>query len=260
MTATRPGRGKMDDSRRHGCRCRSQCGRPGAPLVPVRLADAGTGALHPQRTVRDAVQDDARREDLYVPPTYASQGLVYVCDRLRTYREAGGEAVILPAVVGRMLARGLTQRSPEIQTIVSLDTLRGRIRLASRPGRLAGAGARRNSGRLPSDACGRRRTVGAGRNAGLRGGWTRLAGVGRGILEGGGDGIVAVGGREVPRHRRARPDAWPFETAIQCGASLAAYRQSAIEAARRAFPGRSSPPAEASIAAKKPSGPASMPT
>jgi len=40
----------------------------------------------------------------------------------------------------------------------------------------------------------------------------------------------------VPKEQTPNPARWPFETAIQCGASLAAYRQTAIEAARRAFP------------------------
>ena len=43
-------------------------------------------------------------------------------------------------------------------------------------------------------------------------------------------------GREVPREQTPNPACWPFESAIQCGASLAAYRQTAIEAARQAFP------------------------
>ena len=39
-----------------------------------------------------------------------------------------------------------------------------------------------------------------------------------------------------PSSSTPNPACWPFETAIQCGGSLAAYRQTAIEAARRTFP------------------------
>lgn len=65
------------------------------------------------------------------------------------------------------------------------------------------------------------------------GGWLELA---EAFLAGGGDGLVAVGGQEVPKESVPRPDRWPFDTAIRCGASLADYRQRAIEQARRAFP------------------------
>jgi hypothetical protein len=63
--------------------------------------------------------------------------------------------------------------------------------------------------------------------------WLNVVGA---FVEGGGDGIVAVRGREVPRDQTPNPTTWPFPSAIQCGASLAAYRQKAILAARQAFP------------------------
>jgi hypothetical protein len=58
----------------------------------------------------------------------------------------------------------------------------------------------------------------------------------RAFLEGGGDGFVCVCGKSVPRARVPKPDDWPFESALLCGAGMGVYRQRAIEDARRCFP------------------------
>ena len=56
------------------------------------------------------------------------------------------------------------------------------------------------------------------------------------LLSHGGDGLVVVRGLDVPRSRMPHSEGWPFDTAILCGRSVAAYRQRALEEARRAFP------------------------
>lgn len=200
----------------------------------------GPVALHPHHPAEMPFQEDARRDDLFVPPTYASQGLVPVHDRLRAYREAGGVAVVLPAVVGvcrsdaddanllRELQTLVEALAPHADGFVWLPALAGwsgvwkpqifrrvaQAMSAAAPGRLLLA-------EMPAfERCD-------------ESGWLGLVGA---FVDGGGDGIVAVGGRELPREQTPDPARWPFESAIQCGASLAAYRQTAIEAARRALP------------------------
>lgn len=200
----------------------------------------GPVTLHPQEPSEAPFQEDARRGDLYVAPTFASRGLAYVCDRLREYREAGGKAIIVPAVVGRTDA-GLDRRNAllEIQTIVSAlapfaDGFVWLPGLAGSPALCRPADFRQAAERMCAAANGRLNLVEmpAFEEAGTDS-WLELAGA---FLAGGGDGLVAVSGQEVPRLNVPRPEQWPFDTAIRCGASMAAYRQLAIEQARHAFP------------------------
>lgn len=200
----------------------------------------GPIALQPHHPAEMPFQEDARREDLYVPPTYASQGLVPVHDRLREYREAGGTAVILPAIVG--CCRSAADESDllrELETMAEAltpyaDGFVWLPALAGWPGVWCPQTCRRAAQAMSAAAPGRLLLVEmpAFENSGERN-WLDLVGA---FSDGGGAGIVAAGGREVPRDQTPNPARWPFETAIQCGASLAAYRQTAIEAARRAFP------------------------
>jgi len=200
----------------------------------------GPIAMHPHHPAEMPFQEDSRREDLLVPPTYASQGLVPVRERLRAYREAGGAAVLLPAIVG--CCRSATDDSDvlrELETMAEAlapyaDGLVWLPALAGWPGVWCPQTFRRAAQAMSAAAPGRLllAEMPAFESSGERT-WLDLVGA---FADGGGAGIVAVGGREVPREQTPNPARWPFETAIQCGASLAAYRQTAIEAARRAFP------------------------
>ena len=200
----------------------------------------GPVTLHPHHPAEMPFQDDARREDLFVPPTYASQGLVPMRDRLRTYREAGGAAVVLPAVVGCCRSEtGDANLLREVQTMLEAltpyaDGFVWLPALAGWPGvwnpRIFHRVAQAMSAAAPGQLLLVEMPAFANPD---QASWLDLVGA---FVEGGGNGIVAVGGREVPREQTPKPACWPFESAIQCGASLAAYRQTAIEAARRAFP------------------------
>ena len=200
----------------------------------------GPVAYEPHQPAAMPFQEDRQRNDLFAPPTYASQGLVAVCDRLRAYRDAGGAAVLLPALVsGSPSGRDDSDLLRELATMVESTALYadGFVwlpALTDRPNgwspqdffRVAQAMSDAGQGRLllvemPAF------------DNGNKARWLDLIG---GFVEGGGGGIVAVGGREVSREQIPNPQAWPFETAIQFGASLGEYRQTAIETARREFP------------------------
>jgi hypothetical protein len=200
----------------------------------------GPVALHPQEPSAAPFQEDARRGDLYVAPTFCSRGLVYVCDRLREYREAGGQAIIMPAVVGRTDSPSDCRSVHlEIQTIVSAlaplsDGFVWVPGLAGSPALCRPAEFRQAAERMCAAANGRLNLVELPAfEEAETDGWLELA---EAFLAGGGDGLVAVSGQDVPRLSVPWPEQWPFDTAIRCGASMAAYRQRAIEAARRAFP------------------------
>jgi hypothetical protein len=177
-------------------------------------------------------QDDSRRNDLYVPVTLSSRGLDYALERLRQYRDAGGRAVILPALAtgfhdpldaGRAteeLATMAASLRPYVDGFVwvpfgSADFTVGARVLCER------AEDRLRLVEMPAYREDEREI------------WLdRVAA----FLSAGGQGVVAVHGLEVPREKLPQPKTWPFETALWCGASMADYRQRAIEDVRRAFP------------------------
>lgn len=200
----------------------------------------GPVSLHPHQPVEMPFQEDTRRDDLYIPPIYASQGLIPLRDRLAAYRRSGGEAIVLPAIVGGCPSEAdIPNMIDEVQTMIRAlspcaDGFVWLPALAGSPEiwqpavfrRMAQAMSAASSARLllvEMPAC----------EHPEQGTWLDLV---RAFVNHGGDGIVAVSGREVPRERIPNPASWPFESAIQCGASLAEPRQAAIEAARRAFP------------------------
>ena len=201
----------------------------------------GPVSLHPHEPSEAPFQEDVRRADLYVPPTFASRGVTYVGDRLREYREAGGEAIILPAVVGGPeTSQDSRAAHQELEDIVRelaplADGFVWIPGLADSSALLQPADFRQAAQRMRAAAEGRLNLVEmpACEEAEIAP-WLALA---EAFLAGGGDGIVAVSGQTVPRDSVPRPDQWPFQTAVRCGASMAAYRQRAIEAARRTFPG-----------------------
>ena len=185
-------------------------------------------------------QEDSRRDDLYVPAFGNSQGMHRFAERLRAYRANGGSSIILPA-----LQPAAISESPDLDPIACLKMLAGsmvpfadgfvwtpavqqvstadsashyfeaaRVLRQIAPDKLLLV-------EMPAFEC-------EGESA-----WLEQIGA---FLRGGGDGIVAVRGRVVPREKLPQPDKWPYEMALQCGASLAPYRQTAIESARRTFP------------------------
>ncbi len=195
----------------------------------------------PQQPAHMPFQEDPRREDLFIPPTFASRGLAYFSERLRAYRQRRGTAIVLPALAGTChSAAGVSPLLTEIETMVKTlaphaDGFVWLPMLAGWSGlghpdcfRRAAEALRTHAGDRPvlvempamdGEICSDR--------------WLELVGA---FVDGGGSGIVAVGGRAVPGAQTPAPAGWPFPSAIRCGASLAACRQAAIEAARRAFP------------------------
>jgi len=184
--------------------------------------------------------DDPTRGDLFVPPEFPSRGLPDFVQNLQAYREAGGQAVILPSVLGlpqqagsqqaarRQLESMLVELAPDSDGFVwcpaaarSSELMSEREFRATAELMLRVAGDRLKLVEMPPY------------EPPNRDGWLSLVSA---FLDGGGDGLVAVCGMEVPVTRLPKGERWPFATAVLCGRSLASYRQRAIEDARRAFP------------------------
>ncbi len=201
----------------------------------------GPVSCDPQLPSQMPFQEDARRDDLYTPPVFVSRGLAHMRDRLRAYREGGGTAIVLPALVGTCHCEsGMGRLLAELQAMIEglapyADGFVWLPMLAGWPGIWDPQSFRRAAVTLRSAAQDRQVLVEMpAMDDGLPvDRWLDLVGA---FVTHGGDGIVAVGGREVPRERTPSPAGWPFASAIQCGASLAGSRQAAIEAARGAFP------------------------
>jgi hypothetical protein len=185
-------------------------------------------------------QEGARWDDLFVPPTFASAGLSHVRDRLCTYRQTSGTAVVLPALVGR----GRSE-ADQAQVLTELRTLVGTLApyadgfvwlpaLTGWQGIWDPTFFRQAAAAMRAVAQDRLLLVEMlASDEPAASSWLDLV---RAFVDGGGNGIVAVGGRWVGREQLPSPTRWPFEAAIRCGASLADSRQAAIETARRAFP------------------------
>lgn len=200
----------------------------------------GPVTLEPKRLDAAPFQDDSRNDNLFVPPTFASNGLDRFLQNVKQYRDRGGKAVILPCIVGlpsdvgetenahREMEELLAALSPYVDGFVWTPTLAHSRALISRAefARTARLFKRFAVDKLklvempPYEQPERSR-------------WLALI---EAFLVEGGDGIVAVSGLEVPRSRVPKPDRWPYESAIMSGRALGPYRQRAIEDARRAFP------------------------
>jgi hypothetical protein len=200
----------------------------------------GPVSLHEKRLDTAPFQDDFRRGNLFVPPTFASNGLESFLGHLRAYRERGGEAVILPSIVG--LASGgceVGESRRELKTILHdlasySDGFVWCPSLAGSPSVVSRESFRLTGSLMAEFAPGKLNLVEMlPYEPEEQDDWLQLAGE---FLDAGGDGLVAVRGIEVPRSRVPKPDHWPYETAIMCGESMGPYRQRAIEAARQAFP------------------------
>lgn len=185
-------------------------------------------------------QDDGRRGNLFVPPTFASQGLVPFLENLRAYREQGGSAIILPCVVGLASDPSTIDDSRrEVEAILQAlvpysDGFVWCPSLAGSPNAVSRENFRHVAALMADCAPEKLKLVEMlPYEAEGQDGWLELAGE---FLAAGGDGLVAVRGIEVPKSRVPKPDLWPFESAIVCGESMGTYRQRAIEAARQAFP------------------------
>jgi hypothetical protein len=197
------------------------------------------GPVTVQPHERDArpFQDDARRADLFVPSTLASRGLDYFLENLRRYRAGGGEGIVVAGIVGVPDGPGgLDQAHQEMRCllealIAEVDGFVWTPYAASCEALMSQAEFRRTAERMTDIAAGKLKLVEMPAcEAVAQDAWLGLV---EAFLSGGGDGVVAVGGLEVPRSRLPDPDRWPFDTALLCGASLADYRQRAIEEVRR---------------------------
>ena len=184
----------------------------------------GPVSLHEKRLASAPFQDDLRRGNLFVPPDFASNGLVPFLANLRAYRECGGEAVILPCIVG--LASGgseIEESRRQLKTILQAlasysdgfvwcPSLAGSSSVISKENfsHTAELMAHWAPGKLnlvemlPYEPEG-------------QDDWLQLAGA---FLNSGGDGLVAIRGLEVPRSCIPNPDLWPYESAIMCGESM----------------------------------------
>lgn len=171
-------------------------------------------------------QEDARRDDLYVPAIGNSQGLQHFSERLQAYCASGGNTVISPALQTAAISESRA-RDP----ISCLEMLAGSlVRFADG---FVWTGAIHLDQTADAEALFREaaralRKIAPDKlllvempafKAEAEQTWLRQ--IGR-FLSGGGDGIVAIGGRIVPREKLPQPDKWPFDVAVQCGASQAA--------------------------------------
>jgi hypothetical protein len=200
----------------------------------------GPVSCAPQQYDHLPFQEDSRRDDLYVPAIGNSQGMYHFIERLQAYRASGGNSVILPA-----LQTAAISESPDLDPISCLMMLAGSL-VPFADGFVWTPAIQQDQTTdaepLFREAARALRQIAPDKlilvempafEAEAEQTWLQHIG---GFLRGGGDGIVAVRGRVVPREKLPQPDNWPYELAVQCGASLARYRQTAIESARRAFP------------------------
>lgn len=221
----------------------------------------GPVSLEPRDPDEMPFVDDPQKDDIYVPPFFASMGLDAFLEKVKRFRECvaagapvgvpdgvpdgggsagGGRGVILPSVVGVPSAvGGIETAFRELETIVAAlaPHVDGFVwsPLLARSQRLIFPSEFRRAGSLLAELAGEKLKLvemppyeEPGREA-----WLDLVGA---FLEGGGDGILAVSGLEVDRSRVPPGRPWPYETALLWGKSIAPYRQRAIEAARPRFP------------------------
>jgi hypothetical protein len=200
----------------------------------------GPVSLEPRDPDEMPFVDDPQKDDLYVPPFFASAGLEGFLASVKRFREGGGRGILLPSVVGLPSeVEGLEAVFRELETIVAAlaPHVDGFVwsPLLTRSARLIFPSEFRRAGGVLAALAGERLKLvemppyeEAGREA-----WLDLVGA---FIEGGGDGLLAVSGLEVDRSSVPPGRPWPYETALLWGRSLAPYRQRAIEDARRRFP------------------------
>ncbi len=185
-------------------------------------------------------QEDARYNDILIPCTFASRGLDYFRNNVASYRESGGTVTIMAAIVGLPgvygdVPRALTEIDvlvegllPYVDGFVWIPQLANSTIMLT-PEAIAATARRMASGAADAlklvelPACGEAD----------RAGWMAMADA---FLTHGGDGVVAVGGRRVPRCEVPQGRPWPFETALRMGGSLEPCRQWALDALRTAYP------------------------
>lgn len=200
----------------------------------------GPVSVHSRHLESAPFQDDSRRDDLYVPPTFASKGLVEFVGNVKQYRRAGGEAILLPAICTVPDADNNPDTLlDQLRTLIEAlrDYVDGFVWTPSLipENRDLPHNIRHLAAALMTDLAGDRLKLieMAPYEPSQRAHWLDSV---KAFLDGGGDGIVAVSGLPVPCSRVPKPDRWPFDSAILCGASMRDYRQRAIEDARRCFP------------------------
>ena len=174
---------------------------------------------------------------MYLPPEFASQGLERFCRNVAQYRERGGEAMLFAAIVGMPDDKGtiacahqelqqlVRTLAPYVDGFVWVPQLSGCAQLLTETAcrdsaALMSADAPTHLKLMELPACSERDQP------------ARLAQA-EAFLASGGDGLVAVGGLEVPREQVPRSPSWPFAKALKSGGSLAMSRQWLIEQLRR---------------------------
>ena len=88
--------------RRSGPRCR----RPGAFVVPFGFQVPGPVSVEPREFEEIPFQEDSRRGNLYVPPTFASRGFVSFPGKRAAVSGAERNRHLLPSVTGLATASG----------------------------------------------------------------------------------------------------------------------------------------------------------
>ena len=169
-------------------------------------------------------QEDSRYVDILIPCTFASRGLDYYRNNLATYREAGGTAVVLAAIVG------LPGRYDDVPRALNeigllLDALREYVdgfvwtpQLAEGTALLTPEVFAATATKMAASGADLLKLVELPPcNEADRDDWLALADA---FLSNGGDGIVAVGGQRVLQKDVPRPQHWPFESAFRMGGSL----------------------------------------
>ena len=200
----------------------------------------GPVAVSPTVVGSAPFQEDGHYNDILVPCAFASRGLDYFRNNLAGYREAGGKAVVLAAVVGltggcedvpralleiELLVESLRDYvdgfvwTPQMAADTSLLTRDVFVETATRFADRAPEHLK-----LVELPCCKEVD---------RDKWLALADT---FLTHGGDGIVAIGGQLVDRQEVPHPQQWPYETALRLGGSQAPCRQWAIKQLRRSYP------------------------
>ncbi len=225
-----------------GTGCGVDTNAAGLDVLSLIFGFQGPGpvSLHEKPLAAAPFQDDSRRGNLFVPPNFASNGLAPFLENLRTYREQGGNAVILPSIVGlasheNEVDQALCEMKTLVQTLAPYsDGFVWCPSLAGTTAVLSKSNFRRTAELIAESASGKLNLVEMlPYEPDEQDAWLHLAAA---FLDGGGDGLVCVRGIEVPKSRVPEPKLWPYETAIMCGDIMEPYRQRAIEAARLAFP------------------------
>jgi hypothetical protein len=200
----------------------------------------GPVTVEPRACESAPFRDDAGWGNLCLPPRLASCGLDRFHGNLADYREQGGEAVVLAAVVGLAgPAANVVQARQEMRTLLNalhefVDGFVWVPQMAGCPELWTADQFRRTAELMSEIASSPLKLVEMPCCDTSEGdGWLSLVDA---YLSAGGDGVLAVGGQEVIRQRVPRADSWPFETALRMGRCQAECREWAIEQIRRRHP------------------------